>query len=124
VSPSPTPVRSAPRGFFQVELDLGHAFMEIAETNMSMRNTEAARRAMAQARQGCETVERFLTSSRHAKHLSKDSTTRLMPRVSSCANDWQSSMARLGRHNRPPRYAAFAPFEPQNNQAEKILIVP
>jgi len=72
VSPSPTPVRSAPRGFFQVELDLGHAFMEIAETNMSMRNTEAARRAMAQARQGCETVERFLTSSRHAKHLSKD----------------------------------------------------
>jgi len=27
---------------------------------------------MAQARQGCETVERFLTSSRHAKHLSKD----------------------------------------------------
>ena len=62
----------AQSGFFTVELDLSNTFLEIAETNFKNGNTEAARRAMDKAQQGCDTLQRFLTSSRHAKHLSKD----------------------------------------------------
>ena len=58
--------------FLRTDLSLCFTFADLADTRLKMGNQESAGQAIADAETGYQTLSRFLSDSKHVRHLTDD----------------------------------------------------